>query len=166
MQSLEPSILQIPLLHIEHLERTNHSPVALIFLDPLAVLWPTGIKHDDVLLFVTDCLPCMKKAGATLKDAVCHLRSARATSNRGSDSAFLRGCGLLLSNGKKIIRKSPSRRTTFRELAPGAPLTPKPISMRWGTWLDAAIYYEENLQAFSRVINRLDANEAECADVT
>lgn len=47
----------------------------------------------------------------------------------------------LISNGKKIFLKAPSRVLIFKNNAPGIPLPPQPTITRWGTWLEAAIYY-------------------------
>ena len=169
--TLDTSDPKVHLLHTEHLEKTNHSTVAQMFLNSLAVLWPTGMKHDDVLLFVTDCAPYMKKAGATLKvifPKMLHVTCAAHALHRIAEVIrhSFKDVDSLVSNGKKIFRKSPSRLTMFRKLASGAPLPPQPVLTRWGTWLDAAIYYAENLHAFSQVVNRLHADEAECIGVT
>ncbi|XP_028967041.1 uncharacterized protein LOC100907026, partial [Galendromus occidentalis] len=55
------------LLHAEDLERTNSSTVAQAFMNALSILWPGGVKHERVLLFVTDAAPYMTKAGKALK---------------------------------------------------------------------------------------------------
>ncbi|KAL4153595.1 hypothetical protein QTP88_001428 [Uroleucon formosanum] len=52
----------------------------------------------------------------------------------------------LISNMKKIFRKAPYRIALFKSIAQGIRLPPEPILTRWGTWLEAAIYYCENFQ--------------------
>ncbi|KAL4089734.1 hypothetical protein QTP88_024706 [Uroleucon formosanum] len=66
----------------------------------------------------------------------------------------------LISNVKKIFRKAPSRILLFKTEAPGIKLPPEPIITRWGTWLDAAIYYCENFETNVRIIHLLDENDA------
>ena len=44
------------LLTSEVLEKSNSSTIAQLFTSSLAVLWPEGIKHENVLLFVTGVL--------------------------------------------------------------------------------------------------------------
>ncbi|KRX71701.1 CGG triplet repeat-binding protein 1 [Trichinella sp. T6] len=55
------------LLTSEVLEKSNSSTIAQLFTSSLAVLWPEGIRHENVLLFVTDAAPYMKKAAGALK---------------------------------------------------------------------------------------------------
>jgi hypothetical protein len=43
---------------------------------------------------------------------------------------------------------------------PGIPLPPQPIVTRWGTWLNAAIYYAENLSFIERVVESLDKEDS------
>ena len=40
------------------------------------------------------------------------------------------------------------------------PLPAQPRLTRWGTWLVAAVYYAENLDSLSSVLNGLDADDA------
>ncbi|KAL4152654.1 hypothetical protein QTP88_000487 [Uroleucon formosanum] len=67
----------------------------------------------------------------------------------------------LISNMKKIFRKAPYRIALFKSIAQGIRLPPEPILTRWGTWLEAAIYYCENFQIICSVINALDENDAD-----
>jgi hypothetical protein len=66
----------------------------------------------------------------------------------------------LISNGKKIFKKSPNRINTFRELYPEIPLPPEPILTRWCSWLKAVDYYVKYFDEFSDVINHLDINDS------
>ncbi|XP_050540377.1 uncharacterized protein LOC126905022 [Daktulosphaira vitifoliae] len=63
---------------------------------------------------------------------------------------------------KKNFRKAPYRIALFKSIAPEIRLPPEPILTRWGTWLEAAIYYCENFQIIYSVINALDENDADC----
>ncbi|KAB0790223.1 hypothetical protein PPYR_15446, partial [Photinus pyralis] len=55
------------LLNIQILDRVNHSTVAKFFNDSLTLLWPEGIRYDNVLLFLSDAAPYIVKAGSGLK---------------------------------------------------------------------------------------------------
>jgi hypothetical protein len=66
----------------------------------------------------------------------------------------------LISNVKKIFKKSPIRREIFEEHAPGLSFPPQPVLTRWGTWLQAASYYSENLTVIKFVISKLDSEDA------
>lgn len=54
------------LLNTDVLEKTNHSTVSKFFDKSLSILWPDGIKHDDVLLLMSDAAPYMVKCGKSL----------------------------------------------------------------------------------------------------
>jgi hypothetical protein len=58
----------------------------------------------------------------------------------------------LISQGKKIFLKAPLRVQIFKEKMPGIPLPPQPVLTRWGTWLDAAMYYADNFEGFKEVV--------------
>src|SRR5690606_31384608 len=45
-----------------------------------------------------------------------------------------------VSNVKKIFLKAPSRGELFKAML-DIPLPPKPVLTRWGTWIEAALYY-------------------------
>jgi len=49
------------------LEKTNHSTICQIFDKALFTLWPNGIRHPDVLLFLSDAAPYMVKAANWLQ---------------------------------------------------------------------------------------------------
>jgi len=65
LQKYEPG--KIFLLTSEELERTNYSTISKIFDKYMHLLWPNGILHDSVLLFLTDAAPYMIKAANSLK---------------------------------------------------------------------------------------------------
>jgi len=55
------------LLNSESLEKTNHSTIVQLFENSMLLLWPEGIKRENILLFVSDAAPYMIKAGKTIK---------------------------------------------------------------------------------------------------
>ena len=61
----------------------------------------------------------------------------------------------LVSNMKKVFCKSPSRVALFRQILPSISLPPKPVITRWGTWIDAVVYYAEHLEEISALVNAL-----------
>jgi hypothetical protein len=58
----------------------------------------------------------------------------------------------LIAKTKAVFVKAPYRVHRFRELQPDIPLVPKPVLTRWGTWIDAAIYYWQHFQAIKAVL--------------
>lgn len=55
------------LLNSNELEKANHSTVSNLFDGSMSILWPAGIQHDNVLLFLSDAAPYMVKAGEVLR---------------------------------------------------------------------------------------------------
>ena len=154
------------LLHAECLEKTNSATISQCFMTALTVLWPSGVKHDRVLLFVTDGANYMKAAGKALKvlfPRMLHVTCVAHGLHRVTEKirALFSNVDELISNGKKVFLKAAARKAIFRELAPGIPLPPQPVISRWGTWLKAAAYYAEHLDTFSSVVRSLDKKEAE-----
>jgi hypothetical protein len=58
---------EVFLLTSEVLESVNHSTICKLFDRSMFLLWPEGIRHDDVLLFVTDAASYIVKAGKSIK---------------------------------------------------------------------------------------------------
>jgi hypothetical protein len=58
---------KIFLLTTEVHEKANYSTITKLFDNAMLLLWPNGIRHKDVLLFLSDAAPYMKKAGDTIK---------------------------------------------------------------------------------------------------
>lgn len=48
-------------------KKTNHSTIAKAFDKSMFTLWPEGIKHDNVLIFVSDAAPYMVKSGRAIR---------------------------------------------------------------------------------------------------
>ena len=54
---------------------------------------------------------------------------------------------------QKVFLKAPLRVKTYKEKLPGVPLPPQPILIRWGTWLNAALFYTEHFLDIKEVID-------------
>ena len=48
----------------------------------------------------------------------------------------------------------------FKERSLYIPLPPEPILTRWGTWLDAALYYANNFNEFKSLILEFQGTES------
>ena len=60
-----------------------------------------------------------------------------------------------------FIFKAPYRKQNFKLMKPNVPLPPKPISTKWGTWLDAAEYYCDHLEDIREVMEEFNENHSE-----
>lgn len=142
---------KIFLLFSDILEKTNHSTICKVFDKALFTLWPNGIHHKDVLLFLSDAAPYMVKAAKCIQafyPKMVHITCVAHGLHRVAET--IRGqfpkIDELISNTKKIFLKAPSRIDLFKNEAPGIPLPPSPVLTRWGTWISACIYYCEHIQ--------------------
>ncbi|KAJ4425798.1 hypothetical protein ANN_27423 [Periplaneta americana] len=120
------------LLNCEVLEKANFSTIAKLFDKSMNYLWPSGIQHDSVLLFLTDAAPYMVKAANSLKalySKMVHVTCLAHACHRIAEE--IRGnfpdVEKLIGNVKKIFLKSPSRVNIFQSEAHGIPLPPAPI---------------------------------------
>jgi len=55
------------LLNSEVLTKANHSTIAQLFDNSMHLLWPEKVRHDDVLLFLSDAAPYMVKSGKSIQ---------------------------------------------------------------------------------------------------
>ena len=131
----------------------------------MSILWPNSIQNDKVLLVVSDAAPYMLKSLDSFNviySKMIHITCLAHAMHRLIE--YIRHeyteVDMLISTVKKIFVKSPSRVLKFKEMCPSLLLPPKPIITRWGTWLNAALYYAENLHVIKDFINSLDPNES------
>lgn len=55
---------------------------------------------------------------------------------------------------------APARKHKFQATFPGTALPPQPIVTRWGTWIEAALYYAENFEKVKSFLDDLDSDDA------
>lgn len=152
------------LLTCEHLEKTNASTIAQVFVKAMKLLWKNDVQYELVLLFVTDAASYMKKAAASLQvlfPKMLHITCVAHGLHRVSE--FIRGLfpdvDRLVANMKMAFLKSPSRINRFKENL-SIPVPPKPVVTRWGTWIKAVQYYHENFDQLREfVCSHLDRSE-------
>lgn len=56
--------------------------------------------------------------------------------------------------------QAPARKHKFQRMFPGTVLPPQPIITRWGTWIEAAIYFAEHFDKIKAFLDELDARDA------
>ncbi|XP_066902302.1 uncharacterized protein [Halyomorpha halys] len=132
------------LLNCEILEKCNHETIARFDNQFLTVLWPMGISHGKVLLFLSDAAGYTNKAGNALKVLylkIVHLTCLAHAFHRVAETvrAQFPNVDQPVSTVKKIFLKAPSRIAIFKETHPDLALPPEPVITRWSTWLDAAV---------------------------
>ncbi|KAH9638302.1 hypothetical protein HF086_007405 [Spodoptera exigua] len=66
----------------------------------------------------------------------------------------------LISSTKKVFLKAPARTKTYKEKIPNVPLPPEPDVTRWGTWIEAVLFYNEHFEAIQGVVIDFDSAES------
>lgn len=156
---------RIFLLHTEILDVTNHSSIARLFDSAMKILWPSGVLHEHILLFISDAAPYMVKAAGGLQvlySKMLHVTCLAHALHRVAEE--VRACNKnidsLIANTKRVFAKAPTRINVFKEKLPNVPLPPKPILTRWGRWIEAAQYYAKHFEAVQDVLGGFDSAEA------
>jgi hypothetical protein len=164
--SLDPNkTYQSFLLTSEVLPKANSETISELFKSALSLLWPSGIQYDRVLLYLSDAAAYMVKSGKMLAahfPRVIHVTCIVHGLHRVAEEVRgqFRDVDALISNVKKIFLKCNSRVQLFKETLK-IPLPPQPVITRWGTWIEAAMYYAANFNAVkSFVCDKLLANDA------
>lgn len=62
---------------------------------------------------------------------------------------------------KTKFLQAPRRKQLFLKMNPNVALPPSPCPTRWGTWLEAAMYYAEHLEEVKAVVLELDSQDAD-----
>lgn len=65
----------------------------------------------------------------------------------------------IVANVKKIFKKAPSRIQIFKNYAPDILSPPESIITRWGTWINAILYYCKYYEQIRDIVNMLDSND-------
>lgn len=152
------------LLYTEELEKTNFSSISKLFNKSMGILWPNGVQHEYVLLFITDAAPYMVKAGTALQvfySKMIHVTCAAHGLHRVVEHVRSNFSTMdkLIACVKQVFKKAPNRLQLFKNELPGVNLPPEPIITRWGTWINAAAYYCENILAVRHVIGLLNQED-------
>ncbi|KAL4142915.1 hypothetical protein QTP88_005305 [Uroleucon formosanum] len=152
-------------LTTEVLEKSNYSTITKLFDNAMFLLWPNGIRHNDVLLFLSDAAPYMKKAGDTIKvlyPKIIYVTCLAHGLHRVAEEVRVNypKVDKLVSSVKQIFLKAPSRTVLFKTVNPGIPLPPEPILTRWGTWIEATSYYCKYFSKIRDVVRQLDPIDA------
>lgn len=103
------------------LDRANYATTSRLFDKSLLILWPEGIRHENILLFLSHVAPYIVKAGKNIKifnPKTEHITCVAHALHRVCEEIRLQfpKVDKLISNMKKKILKAPSRVHIFRSL--------------------------------------------------
>lgn len=147
------------------LDKTNHSTMARFVNDSIKQIFPNGSVDERICIFISDAAPYMIKAGQALQvfyPNLIHITCFAHGFHRFAEEirSTFGNVNKLISCTKKVFLKAPSRIQFYKEKLPNLPLPPEPVVTRWGTWLEAVLFYHENFEALKDVILELDSSEA------
>lgn len=131
----------------------------------MSILWPKGVKHENVLLFLTDAAPYMVKSAVAINvfyPKMIHLTCLAHELHWIGETIRTKfpTVDKLIAEVKKIFLKAPSRVEKLKDMYPNLIFPPEPIITRWGTWLSAVKYYCENFEKIKEVVSTFDSTSA------
>jgi hypothetical protein len=151
------------LVNCSFLDKTDSSTISRLINDTLRQFWP-DFNASHFKLLVTDAAANMLKSGKDLKvfyPEMIHVTCLAHGIHRVCET--IRGLfgevNEIISLVKKVFLKSPSRVLVWKETC-NLSLPPEPILTRWGTWLEAAIFYAQHLESIKSVLSKLDSNDS------
>ncbi|XP_031343081.1 uncharacterized protein LOC116170717 [Photinus pyralis] len=145
-------------VYCKELERTNSDTISRFINEGLTNFFlPNPLPSERILLMVTDAAAYMVKAARNLKifyPTLIHCTCLAHGLNRVAETirAQFPLVNDLINSGKKVFLKAPLRVQMFKEQFPDVALPPQPVVTRWGTWLNAALYYADNYSSFSAIV--------------
>ncbi|XP_039315482.1 uncharacterized protein LOC120360022 [Solenopsis invicta] len=153
------------LISSQVLERTNNTTIARFVNSNMKILWPRESHEERVLLLVTDAAAYMLKAARDLQifyPNIIHLTCLVHGFNRVAEEVRLHFplVNTIISSVKKIFLKAPLRIEEYRAKLGNIPLPPEPILTRWGTWIEAALFYANNFTSIREVIESFNSEDA------
>lgn len=160
---LEPSSSY--LVACKELEKTNHSTIARFVNEGIKKLFPESAVEEKVLIFLSDAAPYMIKAAKALQvfyPNLIHVTCFAHGVHRLAEEvrSTFGNVNELISSTKKVFLKAPARIKDYKEKLPNLPLPPEPVITRWGTWIEAVLFYNEHFEAIKGVVNDFDSAES------
>lgn len=152
---------RVHLIASKQLDKTNNLTVTRFIQDSLTKFFlPDVVPTEKLLIFLSDAAPYMLKVGLNLKifyHNLIHVTCLAHGLNRVAEQIRNQYplVNDLISNVKKIFLKAPIRIQLYKEKLPEVPLPPEPVVTRWGTWLNAAIFYAKHFTELKTLILQL-----------
>lgn len=151
---------EIFLINVEELYKANHSTICKAFDKSLFLLWPEGIRHDDVFLFITEAAPYMKKTARYLQafyTKMVHITCLAHGLHRVAEQirSHFNDVDELVANMKIIFSKYPCRVHEFKSKEPDLALPPEPAITRWSTWITVVSHHCEHFEKIKILLNHL-----------
>lgn len=120
---------------------------------------------ERVIVFLSDAAPYMIKAGKVLQvfyPNLIHVTCFAHGVHRLAEEvrSTFGNVNKLISSTKKVFLKAPSRIKAYKAKLPKVPLPPEPVVTRWGTWVEAVLFYNEHFEAIKGIVNDFESAES------
>lgn len=150
------------LVACKELEKTNHSTIARFVNEGIKKIFSDASVDERVYVFLSDAAPYMIKAAKALQVFYPNLTHVTCFAHGIHRLAEEVRCTFgsvnkLISSTKKVFLKAPIRIKAYKEKLPTVPLPPEPVVTRWGTWLEAVLFYSENFDGVKKVVSDFDS---------
>lgn len=162
---MDPTQYHSPyLVECSFVEKADAATVARLVMDTLRFINP-NFHASQFKLFVSDAAPYMIRAGKDLKPffpSMVHVTCVAHSVHRVCEmirELFTEVNGLI-TTVKRVFLKAPSRVLKWKETHPNLALPPEPVLTRWGTWIEAALFYAKNYHQVKSILQILNADEA------
>ena len=144
------------LLDCWEVETVNQQVIAAKIDDALRSI---NIPREKFVLLLSDAASYMTAATAALKTLypnLFHVTCVAHMLHNCSEKirAYYTDVDQLIAWTKAATVKNKTRRNKFEDIG----MPPEPALTRWGTWLEAANYYAENLVQVRRIVNSFEGN--------
>lgn len=145
------------LARVKHFQNYDYSVIQKEFQACCVDIWGDN-GFEKLIIVVTDQAKCMLKAFRTLKQysslyhitCLCHALNLVAEEVRKRNPK----ANKFISSMKIVLKCSPDNFRKYKEVTQ-LPLPPEPIITRWGTWLNAANFYNLHYEKISLFVERL-----------
>lgn len=149
----------------KELEKANHSTIARFVNEGVKKIFPESSADERVFIILSDAAPYMIKAAKALQvfyPNLIHVTCFAHGVHRLAEEvrSTFGNVNKLISSTKKVFLKAPARNKAYKEKLSNVPLPPEPVVTRWGTWIEAVLFYNENFEAIKGVVNDFDSAES------
>lgn len=152
------------------LDKTNHVTITRFINEAFMHFFvPDIVPTEKIILMLSDAAPYMVKAGQQLKvlyENLIHVTCLAHGINRVAEAirSEFPIVNTLISSIKKVFVKAPLRIQMYREKLPNISLPPEPVITRWGTWLNAALFYAKHLKEIKELVLEFSVNSNTCIE--
>ena len=151
------------LANVVFLEKTNSATISRLVNNTLKFL--CNFDADLLKLLLSDVAAYKLKSGREQKvfyPTLLHITCLAHGLHRVCESVreMFPEVNDLVSTVKGVFVKVPSRIIIWKEVCPEVPLPPEPMLTRWGTWIDAALFYAKKIEKVKTVASQLSPEDA------